>query len=97
MQQTNNQLYGRYLGYPDCCIEAFGDVAIPFILRPEISRQASFEGFLPCPSCAKKLLAGDITYNELINPNRKCSVPFGLHNHEQKLQISKELDALTID
>jgi len=76
MSTTNNFNFGKFLGYPDCCIEAFGDVAIPFVLRPQLTQMMTVNGFLPCVSCAEKLFNKETTYDELINPNRKCSIPF---------------------
>lgn len=92
---TYNFTYGKFFGYPQCCIEAFGDIAIPYFLRSEVSQSAACNGFLPCERCGEKLLNKRITYEELINLNRKCSVPFKLiHTSEEECQIKKEFQVL---
>lgn len=97
MEKTMNSIYGKFLGYPECCIEEFGDVAIPFLFRMEITKKASVNGFLPCPSCAQKLLDGKVSYEELINPNRRCSVPFKIKpTPEDDEKINEELNFLTV-
>lgn len=92
--QTYNNLYGVFLGYPDCCIQSFGDIAIPYFMRPQLTKDASKQGFLPCESCAKKLLNNEITYDELINPNRMSNVPFTTedYNEESEITVRQELD-----
>jgi len=92
---TRNAMYGDYLGYPKCCIENFGDIAIPFVMRHPDTQAAAKNGFLPCPAHAKQLLNKEVTYTELINPNRKCTVPFKVNmTHEERVQVSAELDLL---
>lgn len=94
--KTHNLIIGKFLGYPDCCIKAFGDVAIPFVFRPENVKRATRNGFLPCPKHALMLLNKEITYNELINVNRKCSVPFKEKpTVREDEQIDMEIDLLT--
>ncbi len=96
MPLTYNQTYGKFFGYPDCCIKSFGEIAILFLLRPTEVKQATLNGFVPCLACAKKLIAKQITYEELINPNRRCTIPFKpLHITQERLQIDNELDQLT--
>lgn len=99
MELTYNRINGEYLGYPSCCIEAFGDVAIPFFLRDKLTQEMAKDGFLPCPTCAQKLILETTTYEELINPNRKCSIPFkpDAFTTADKVQIEKELDALHVE
>jgi hypothetical protein len=95
IKTTNNYNFGKFLGYPKCCIEAFGDVAIPFVMRPTLTQMMTVNGFFPYVSCAEKLFNKEITYNELINPNRKCSVPFTETPTPQEDQIiGKELDQI---
>lgn len=95
METTLNRTYGEFFGYPSCCITAFGDIAIPFFKRPAISRAAKMNGFIPCPNCAVKLKTKQVTYQELINPNRKCSIPFKEeYTDEEELQIQRELQEL---
>ncbi len=76
MEKTYNRINGEFLGYPECCIKAFGDMAIPLFQRPQGVRAAVVNGFVPCEHHANELNAGRITPEELINPNRQCSIPF---------------------
>ena len=90
-----NRIYGEYLGYPPCCIKEFGDVAIPAFMKPAITVEMAVNGFLPCPACAQCLKDGEVTYDELINPNRMCTIPFVLRPTQgQDKQIGIELRAL---
>ena len=96
MEKTYNRIYGEYLGYPDCCIKAFGDVAIFFTSRPMNVQLANKCGFVPCSKHANMLLNGEITYDKLINTSkRKCSVPFKEEfSNVERMQIMIELDKL---
>lgn len=95
MSTTNNRNYGEYLGYPSCCIEFFGDVAVPYYERPSISIKMARNGYIPCPECAQKLQDNKISYEALINPNRKCSVPFSTTlTGQQMAQITQELQLI---
>lgn len=75
---TNDLRYlGNYFGYPDCCIE-------DFCKRPDASTITEVQravhngnGFIPCPSCAHKVLTGVTTIKKLIDPEkRKAARPY---------------------
>lgn len=100
MENTLNGTYGRFLGYPDCCIKAFGDpVRVYFRSRPTVVQEQFRNGFLPCADCATKLADGSITHEELINPRRKCSVPFKSErmSMEDEAKVDEELMHLNKD
>lgn len=65
--------YGRYYGYPTCCIKHFcrhlGS------LTWHQSRVHNGYGFIPCPYHAKKIYHGEITIESLIT-NRVCETEF---------------------
>lgn len=67
---------GIFLGYPLCCIKEF--IEKPSYLEDRVQRvqQTSVNGFVPCPSCAMKLYHNEVSYEELINTRRRCSLPF---------------------
>lgn len=93
--QTYNQIYGEYLGYPQCCIKAFGDVAIPYFMRPQIVQENTFNGFVPCIAHCEMAYRDKQGLIALINQNRKCSVPFSeMVSFEDDLQIQVELNKL---
>jgi len=62
------QLLGEFLGYPDCCIQAF--------LKRD-KKPTSFKlrgtGYIPCEECNK---LDEKTLIERIQSKRKCPVPF---------------------
>lgn len=62
---------GKYLGYPECCILWF--VKYAGILNPQQEKVHGNRGFIPCPSCAKKVTKN--TIHTLIK-NRKCPIPY---------------------
>lgn len=67
---------GKYYGYPRCCIAHF--CSKEFFNQTENQNQARslFKGvlFYPCPSCAEKLVRGEVTLEGLL-VNRKCRKP----------------------
>ena len=68
---------GIYYGYPDCCITNFSKRmgAGNYKLTPEQEKAHNYVGFIPCPKCAKKVVAGKITQASLIK-DRVCSQKF---------------------
>lgn len=70
---------GKFYGYPDCCIDDF----VSRIITEEYSdgmTEAQHQvhdgtGFIPCHSCATKIVNGETTLEGLIQ-NRQCSNPF---------------------
>ncbi len=70
---------GRYYGYPECCIETFVEL---FNKHPR-SRERHFAckivGYIPCASCADKILEGTVRVEDLVsevNSRRNCEKPF---------------------
>jgi hypothetical protein len=93
METTYNRINGEFLGYPDCCIKAFGDVAVNYSSRPVIVQSSACNGFLPCEEHAMQIAQKRITREELVNPNRKCSVPFkDVHTEQEQKTIHVELE-----
>lgn len=70
---------GKFYGYPDCCIDDF----VGRIITEEFSDGMTKEqdqvhqnlGFIPCHSCAVKIINGETTLEGLIK-NRQCRNPF---------------------
>lgn len=67
--------HGYYYGYPECCIEAFQTFCKFKDLSPE-RQQASQHGFVPCQTCAERVLKGEVKLHELILPTRQAPRPF---------------------
>lgn len=66
-------LIGKFLGYPDCCVEHFEQNA--GCQPEECYKAANGTGFVPCPHHAKQVISGRKKLNDLIK-NRSFSVPF---------------------
>lgn len=80
-----NEPSGKILGYPDCCIKAFGDDAPEIMARTRPTKEhqqrykaacinGEFTGFIPCIEHAKQILAGKIQLADLIK-NRDENLP----------------------
>ncbi len=61
--------FGKFYGYPECCVEWFIKRK-SLRLTKQQERIHGGNGFIPCPSCAKKIT--EETINQLIT-NRICS------------------------
>jgi hypothetical protein len=99
---SHNENYGKYFGYPQCCIDAYGDRKIFFFTRPEIVQKATVQGFVPCEKHAKQLLDGEITYTELINTSaRICPIGFKITDDTRKeaeyIQIHSDLYIMLLE
>ncbi len=90
MKQTYIQYMGKYFGYPDCCIKEF-EAMIPVFMRPKVVQEANSTvqdcGFVPCEKCAKRVVSGEITLNELIT-KRICPTPFPYHDQDKSLKYA---------
>lgn len=67
---------GEWLGYPNCCIDAFIERAIADREIPLTAQQKAVHGsrgFIPCPVCAETVT--EETIENLIK-DRKCPTPF---------------------
>lgn len=79
------KLLGKYYGYPDCCVDSF----ILSLQKPKSQYQINVHqglGFIPCDSCATKILNGETTIDQLIQ-NRIYKSPFP--NNAQRIGHSK--------
>lgn len=65
---------GKYYGYPQCCIDSFYRT-MGALGNPQGAEAGNFTGFIPCPTCANKVLNGQKKLKDLIT-NRKCKKPF---------------------
>lgn len=65
--------WGVYFGYPKCCIKDF--CTRGYKMTKEQEEVNKNLGFVPCPSCSKKILEGKETLESLIK-NRKHKDPF---------------------
>jgi len=83
---TKCEEIGLYYGYPKCCIEAFSNF-MDFDQRSETVQKANQTvigcGFVPCETCAKKVLAGEIQLKDLIK-DRKCKSEFPIDDMDTR-------------
>jgi hypothetical protein len=76
---SQKQCWGDYYGYKQCCIQAFHR-----LLKDELKwedlcdeqKQTTTNGFVPCLSCARSILAGTQKVEDCILPTRLCPQPF---------------------
>lgn len=83
------KLAGVFYGYPNCCSDWFAnrlEGKVPFELNEDQRLIENGSGFIPCPSCAKKIRAGEATHKDLIQ-NRIFSKPY-----PNDYKSEKELD-----
>ena len=71
------QEYGKYYGYPPCCIHAF----IQRFRRNEkpsdmLRMAGQGTGFIPCEYHAERILSNKMRIDECISPDRQCEKPF---------------------
>lgn len=82
--------FGQYFGYPKCCIEWFMDSrvhkTIPYALTETQQVVEEGEGFIPCPSCARKVLRERLQLSDLILDSRICPTPYPQRDLGQALQ-----------
>ena len=67
---------GVYYGYPKCCIINFCERGYKKT-KEQVEIGKNNIGFIPCPSCSKKVVNKEITLKSLIK-NRECKKPFGI-------------------
>jgi hypothetical protein len=68
-------LAGRWLGYPECCIQDFllrFDTYNPSVAY--VKRPLHGTGFVPCPICSATYTDEELIAK--IEANRKCPLPF---------------------
>lgn len=66
-------LFGRYYGFPSCCVKDFVD-GKSHAYRLRKKRHLDGTGFIPCYQCQRKKTATQLM--EEIQRNRICSLPF---------------------
>jgi hypothetical protein len=70
--------WGRYFGYPECCIQWFVENRVDKFpdlppLTPQQDAIHGNNGFIPCPTCAEKVTAKTIG---ILITNRVCPIPY---------------------
>ena len=72
-----NETYGKFNGYPDCCINSFYITSLKEYKRPTANQitASNQTGFIPCQDCSLLVISGNIKLKELIK-NRICEIPF---------------------
>lgn len=70
------QAAGEFFGYPQCCIDEFINSASKREGPTGIRKEATDLGFVPCEKHSRELLAGTLTYDQLIT-DRLSPLPFG--------------------
>ena len=67
---------GEYFGYPLCCIQSFiTQFNNIHNVMPTNYISNNTTGFLPCYTCSKRVLSGEIKIKDLIT-NRECETEF---------------------
>jgi hypothetical protein len=73
------RFYGRYFGYPKCCINEFVEMVLaerrPKRLQIKICEST---GFIPCRYCSWQILTKKVKLDDLVE-NRQCKKPFRKH------------------
>lgn len=84
---------GKYLGYPECCIDWFVKRAAEYPdFTPLTDKQEAvhgFNGFIPCPSCAEKVTKE--TIGALIT-DRRASTEYPLFNNDELIEFQKKFN-----
>ena len=82
-KKDNFYIFGKYFGFPDCCIESF--YTLEHVGGPP--RKLSGTGYIPCLKCNEK------TEEELIaaiQENRECKTPFPKEDTKTIRKMLKE-------
>jgi hypothetical protein len=78
---TAAQRYGRFYGYPECCIQYYHDrKAIPHTERTDTEYFGKHINVLVCPACAKRNVE---SYVAELSQRRICSIPFYDNNERE--------------
>lgn len=82
--------FGQYFGYPKCCTEWFFQSRVLKVITYDLTDAQQLvhqgNGFIPCPSCARKVLRKDLEVEELISDERICPTPYPDHDCTQSLK-----------
>ena len=67
--------YGKFFGYPECCINYFNSVDYYSLEYIKYCRKSVMygTGYIPCPKCSKK---SKRLLSKIISKNRKCEIKF---------------------
>ena len=68
--------YGKYFGYPECCIQDFIQFYLKEKLRTDEQEKVKCFGFIPCHQHALDILTGKITLEAIILSSRQHHKPF---------------------
>lgn len=85
---------GLYLGYPKCCAEwyVYKSPYAGNLTAEQRKVRESENGYVPCPECAKKIASGEMDYFDVINKQRRHSVPFPHINKEELAKFTKLME-----
>jgi hypothetical protein len=74
MVESRHQLFGRWFGFPQCCIDWFETEVMPDPNHAaNVPNPLKGTGYRPCPACAQRPVVELI---DTINSNRVCPEPF---------------------
>ena len=79
MEIAKIRYYGHYYGYPECCIKMFEENRKQKMLFKDYSpirQKAAIGGFVPCDTCAEKMVNGTLNIADVIQSKRKHDQPF---------------------
>lgn len=77
VQAATKKKIGRYLGYPECCLQAFGRDTCQVTKDKHPNGPWWGTGYVPCEACAAKCLVNFTLFVEQhIAPRRQAPVPF---------------------
>ena len=80
---------GIYYGYPKCCIKSF-NITMGALMNPKGAMAGQDTGFIPCESCAERVLSGEFKLHELIKDRHHHYVfPWDILDDEEIEQIIK--------
>lgn len=85
-----HRMLGEYFGYPKCCIDYFCNDPCQIRITTHQKAVKSLKyGYVPCDSCAKKVVEGRVEVQDLIQ-NRICISEFP-HGRKWKIDESKKV------
>lgn len=83
------EFLGKHFGYPACCIATFHSMT-GAMGNPLGAKASQGTGFIPCPTCAQKVLDGQIWLEDLIT-ERQHSKPFPNDNEGEALKAFEDV------
>jgi hypothetical protein len=87
---------GKYFGFPPCCVQWFLDARVygtkPWDLTDDQEEAIDNKGFIPCPSCATKVVESDMELKDLIQ-DRICKDPYPIdEDHKATVKYLNDLE-----